>query len=72
MGESLMDGSEDDDRDKAWDDDVQDNVDNARLDAQIIHDLPDASAAPVGDPLPEEVMEGKTRLDRAADVGHLV
>ncbi|EMD31697.1 hypothetical protein CERSUDRAFT_77971 [Gelatoporia subvermispora B] len=72
MGESLMDGSEDDDRDVAWDDDVQDNVDNARLDAQIIHDLPDASAAPVGDPLPEEVMEGETRLDRAADVGHLV
>ncbi|EMD31610.1 hypothetical protein CERSUDRAFT_119654 [Gelatoporia subvermispora B] len=72
MDESLMDGSEDDDRDVAWDDDVQDELDNARLNAQIMHDSRDTSAAPFGDPLPEEVMEGERQVDQAAYVEPLV
>ncbi|EMD31618.1 hypothetical protein CERSUDRAFT_119661 [Gelatoporia subvermispora B] len=68
MGESLVHGSEDNDRDVAWDDDSQDAVNNTRLDAQT----PDASAARVCYPLPEEVMENERQADQAADVGSLV
>ncbi|EMD31693.1 hypothetical protein CERSUDRAFT_69189 [Gelatoporia subvermispora B] len=72
MGESLIDGSEDDDRDVNWDDDVQHNVDDACLDAQIIYDSPDASAVPVRDALPEDVMEGERQVDQVADLEPLV
>ncbi|EMD31624.1 hypothetical protein CERSUDRAFT_119664 [Gelatoporia subvermispora B] len=73
MSESLMDGSEDDDRDVAWDNDVQNDVDDVRLDAQIIHDSSGVSStpAPVSDPMPEDIVEGEKRLDQAANVGPL-